>query len=160
EPPFDIVGFFTNIYNIEIDQLIGFSEERYIIHDPEPTQLEIDKYVINLFTIPYNIDSITSEEPEPIKIAAKTLITESKVVTSSIATIELGEITVEPQYNNAYDYLNTEILLHVPHSEPIRLDPSITIGKTVSIKLNIDLYTGEGTYNIILLPDNYIMESR
>lgn len=160
EPAFDIVGFFTNIYNIEIDQLIGFSEERYIISDPEPTELETDRYVINLFTIPYNIDSITSAEPEPIKVAGKTFTTESKVVTSSIATIELGKITIEPQYNNAYDYLNTEVLLHVPHGEPIRLDPSITIGKTVSVQLNIDLYTGEGTYNIILLPDDYVVESR
>lgn len=160
EPPFDIVGFFTNIYNIEIDQLIGFSEERYIIVDPEPAELETDKYVINLFTIPYNIDSITSAEPEPIKIAGKTFTTESKVTTSSIATIGLGEIDIEPQYNNAYDYLNTEVLLHVPHGEPIRLDTSTVIGKTVSVQLNIDLYTGEGTYNIILSPDDYVIESK
>lgn len=85
---------------------------------------------------------------------------ESTLLNNYSCEIDLGTITVEEKYNNVYDYLNTTCTLRLPFFNPIIIDTDNVIGKTITIKLVIDFYSGNVTVNIYSTFTNSIIESQ
>ena len=150
----DVIGKFATIYNITSNELMELSQERQELVGEQVGHIrEIDEYIANLYTIPFNIEEVSSDDKYNLFIGGYELQTKSKIVETSTLTVDLGEIEIFPQYNNAYDYVNTTILIHVPYSQPIELDVSIVMNKTIRVELLIDLYTAKATYNIIMVDE-------
>ena len=157
----DVIGKFATIYNMTPNELMELSQERQELVGDEVGHIrELDEYIANLYTIPFNIEEVTSEDKYSLFIGGYELRTKSKIVETSTLTVDLGEIEIVPKYNNAYDYVNTTIHIHVPYSQPIELDVSIVMNKTIRVELLIDLYTAKATYNIIMVDEEeYILVS-
>lgn len=63
--------------------------------------------------------------------------------------LPLGKIEIPLEYENVYDYKDTEVKLHSPYVvNPISIDPTYAIGETITLNMAIDLYNGNTTLNI------------
>ena len=66
--------------------------------------------------------------------------------------VNFGTITIPLIYNNVYDYINTDCILHIPHFKNINIESDLVIGKTITVKGYINLYDGNMT--ILVYNDN------
>ena len=92
--------------------------------------------------------SYISEEPSTIQLGYHSLDTKSNYLLRSRIKYDLGTIMVPEQYNNIYDYRDTQCLLHVPYAEPIEIDTSYVVGQIVEIAYFLDLYNGTVTLEV------------
>lgn len=110
--------------------------------------VDLGKYIINVLELPFEIDNSIKGLETSIKIGDYLSKTKAIELIDDEININLGEIYVPNKYYNVYDYINTDIYLHLPFSEKIKLDVEYVINETVGINYIIDLYNGETTINI------------
>ncbi len=141
-----IINKFVGVYNPTVSELVDLSEVWYL--ESGETRYDILNNVIKLYVLPYDITTYKSDEPSPIKIGGKVLEIQSLTINEQILTFNLGEVYIPEKYGNAYDYINSKCVAMIPHLPAIELDVARIINKTVSIVLNVNIYTGEATCNI------------
>ena len=102
----------------------------------------LSPYIINLLELPFRVN--VSEISDSIKVGNVnfTDIIASKI-TRDLIEIDLGEISIPELNQNSYDYLNTDVYIHLPYSDKINIPLEYAISETISIKYLIDLYNGE-----------------
>lgn len=72
----------------------------------------------------------------------------SRTVSSQYINIDCGTVTVNRYFDNALDYIDTNIECYLPFIGIVRLNASDMIGKAVNIKATVDVLTGTVLYNI------------
>ncbi|HZJ98354.1 MAG TPA: hypothetical protein VFC79_00020 [Tissierellaceae bacterium] len=141
-----IINKFVGAYNPTVSQLVDLSEVWYL--ESGESRYDILNNIIKLYVLPYDITTYKSEEPSPIRIGGQVLEIQSITISEQILTFNLGEVSIPAKYGNAYDYINSKCVAMIPHFPAIELDVARIIDRTVSIVLNVSIYTGEATCNI------------
>lgn len=108
--------------------------------------------LISVHHCPINLDSFITKEPtSEFKVGSNTVSTTGiNIVKTYGKIVALGSVLVNPIYNDFRDYTNLEYELHLPFSNPIMLDASEIVGKTLTIKATVDPYNLQIRYYIII----------
>lgn len=108
--------------------------------------------LISVYHCPIDLDSFITKEPtSAFKVGSNTVTTTGANIVKTYGNIvALGSVLVNPIYNDFRDYTNLEYELHLPFSNPIMLDASEIMGKTLTIKATADPYNLQIRYYIIV----------
>ena len=108
--------------------------------------------LISVYHCPINLDSFITKEPaSAFKVGSNTVTTTgANIVKTYGKIVALGSVLVNPINNDFRDYTNLEYELHLPFSNPIMLDASEIMGKTLTIKATVDPYNLQIRYYIIV----------
>ena len=147
---------FLNIYKVDDDSLNTLAKEvnerRYkkdvgadgtVIKD-----YDVSGNIIDLVRIPYAIQ--TEPELEYINLNNEAMESQGKQILNYVQEINLGKIHCYHDTLVNIGYKNIEFNLFVPNFKPISLDVSKVIDRTIEMKLNLDLTTGQGTLNLLM----------
>ena len=146
--PTDIIPF-TNIYNPNEEQLNRLAGQRFVTIGGET--VDHGQYITNLYYIPYG-NLPLKQDTELIKLGTNTTNVRTKALNTYRMFVNFGTITIPLIYNNVYDYINTDCILHIPHFKNINIESDLVIGKTITVKGYINLYDGNMT--ILVYNDN------
>lgn len=137
---------FANIYNVTNDILNKLAKVRFV--DDEGNTIDYGEYITQLYILPYAL-------PEGIRGDSTSIIMgtlDSKVNATQLSTykfdIEYGEIKIPTTYNNVYDYLNTDCILHLPFFGSVNLSSEYIVGCKLNITYHIELYAGTCTVEV------------
>lgn len=148
----DVLGGVNNVYKVDNEIMKQLTSERFFITNigegGDYVKFDYGQYIINLIQIPFTIPESNILEDEFIQMATLKTETLAPVLNTDRVTFDMGSIEINAFNNNLLDYTNKQAILHLPFSDPIILDNQYIINETVTITLEINLYTGTGTYNI------------
>ena len=148
------IGEFTRLYNPVESELTQLAKVRF------QNDVDMGQYITALFKIPFEIptDLITEEKRNIVLGTLNTNVTANGLTTYNMV-VDVGTITVPEKYENVYDYIDTECVLHLPYFDKIYLSNEFVIGQTLRIEYIIDLYSGNATCNIYSSFTGGIVES-
>jgi len=159
--PVDLANVFAGLYNPTVDELEELSEEYHTLiffgYEWSSIIVHASEFVSKLYIIPFNVELIVTPDTAPIQMGGKNLATQAKHLTTSVMKVEVCSIYVPAEYDNVYDYINTNCYIHLPFTTKKELDIARVIEKTITVVYNIDLYTGMTTCNI--RADGELLES-
>lgn len=135
---------FTNfIYSSPLDVVANFKK---IWANPMDS-------IISLGTVPFNV-STTS--PEEVKFCGVPSGISMSPIASQYIVIDCGYKKIDKYWDGALDYNNyTKIKLFLPFIGFIDLNTDDANGATITVKYNIDLYTGDALAFVHVLKDDY-----
>ena len=151
------MGGFVNLYNPTDDELIELSKVRIIKNDSET--IDLGQYITNLYILPFNVDELVSDR-NTIILGDMDSKVETNLLNTYSMVIDLGNIEVIEKYNNVYDYINTDYILHLPFFNKIYLNSEYVVNETISLEIVIDLYSGVGVLNVYSSFTDEIIETR
>lgn len=137
-----VIPPFNELYKVDSTILYKLNKELIASEFTGDETPSLSPYIINLLELPFRVN--VSEIRDSIKVGNVnfTDIIASKI-NRDLIEIDLGEITIPELNQNSYDYLNTDIFIHLPYSDKINIPLEYAISETISIKYLIDLYSGE-----------------
>lgn len=148
----DVLGGVNNVYKVDNEIMKQLTSERFFITNigegGEYVRFDYGQYIINLMQMPFAIPESNILDSEFIRMATLKTETLAPLLNTDRVIYDMGSIEVNAFNNNLLDYTNKQAILHLPFSDPIILDNQYIINETISITLEINLYTGTGTYNI------------
>lgn len=149
ESEVDIIGF-NNVYVVDKSILVDLASERFELYigDGKSEYVDLGEYIINVLQLPFKIDDSLILEEGKINLGHAKLETLAPKLSTDRIVLDLGSITIPIIHNNSFDYLNSEIVLHLPFTDPIDLDIGLVMGEAIHIIYIVDLYTGDTTINI------------
>src|SRR5699024_10893448 len=145
--PSPILGTFNRLYLVDRTRLhlIAGKAIGKPFEEPPP----INQFIINLLYLPFKIPESMLYDFETVKIGFETIgDVQAKYLVSDNITIDIGKIEIPEKFGNVYDYVNTDVNMHLPYCPRIELLPEYTIGHIINIEYVVNLYTGETTVNI------------
>ena len=98
------------------------------------------EYILNFYELPYSIPAATKSQRSMYLGWLSTLI-QMDYTTMTLVTIDMGQIDLKKLYGNALDY-NAVVQIYLPFIGYKTLDAKGVMGKTIGLKYNVDLYTG------------------
>ena len=106
-------------------------------------------FINQVHLIPVKLNPSYVVNTEGIIIGDKRSSAEGYVLKSNQFTIPLGSINVEATYGNSLDYHKVSTELVIPFKDgAISLEPSLVVGKTITITMLVDMY-GNATVNVV-----------
>lgn len=149
-PPIeDIESDYITLYSPTQKQLTELADLRHIMLQGGDLQvLDINHYITNLYVLPFNIDEFITKTEEKIELSRLRLDVFSKTIVSNRIVFSLGDIVIPSKFNNAFDFMDTEVYLYLPYTNKIALDVSYCIGQTLTIEYVTNLYSRDFTINI------------
>ena len=135
---------FTNfIYSSPLDVVANFKK---IWANPMDS-------IISLGTVPFNV---TTTSPEEVKFCGVPSGISMAPIASQYITIDCGYKKIDKYWDGALDYNNyTKIKLFLPFIGFVDLNTDDANGAIVTVKYNIDLYTGDALAFVHILKDDY-----
>lgn len=108
--------------------------------------------LISVHHCPINLDDfITTESASGFKVGSHSVSTTGVSICKTYGKIvALGSTLINGKYQDFRDYENFDYELHLPFSNPIKLDASEIVGKTLTIKATVDPYNLQIRYYIII----------
>ena len=108
--------------------------------------------LISVHHCPINLDDfITTESASGFKVGSHSVSTSGVSICKTYGKIvALGSTLINGKYQDFRDYENFDYELHLPFSNPIKLDASEIVGKTLTIKATVDPYNLQIRYYIII----------
>ena len=150
--PIDVLGGVNNVYKVDADIMKALTKERFFMSTSgtggEYMTFDYGQFILNLLQIPFALPIKNIIGSEPIKLAKLETTVVAPMVNTDRINYDLGNITISGNHGNLLDYSTKQAILHLPFSDPIILDNQYVIDKTITINLEVNLYTGVGTYNI------------
>lgn len=157
-PTLSVIDTFTHTYNVTLAELqnicdylwnIWTSLERYFT--------KADDAIVSCYILPIASSKIstgsTNNTPYYVTLGADETPYQGKLITKGY-TLNCGSVTIDEYSGSFLDYdENTQISLYLPYIGTVQLDPSIVMGKTISVKYNIDVYTGNCVANVFVKLD-------
>ena len=110
-------------------------------------------YISNLHMIPFDIPKDYQTDKTPVIVGSHSVDIQMTGINNTKLKVDLGTITVNRQFNNAYDYNDVKTRLVLPFSNNLDLDIKHTIGKSIHIVYYVDIPTGDTT--VTLNQDGY-----
>lgn len=136
------INHFINLYKISDEEIFQLSNEVWKVAGESETTKSFQGNISALYKYPLKLADVVSDGLEELKIGTYTSRAKGYPLTQNRIELDLGTITVNEEYNNVYDYLNTICVLHLPLFDNIVLESEYVIGQTISIKYIVDLYNG------------------
>jgi len=139
---------YNNLYKLDSDLLTQLSTKNLYVVEGE-TAVNNSIYIIQLLQIPFKLsDDLTPTEAN-IYVGNKNLEFDAPKFRTDLININVGSITIDNEFNNSLDYVETEYSLILPFVDlNIELEPSYIVGETINIEMVLDAYNGEATINI------------
>jgi len=131
---------FTKMYALNYNDEINLKSD----FEEAPTGFDALKSVIAMKSYPFNVANQNEYITRPFTIGGQSFGTNYKELITSYRIINLGQCSIMRQHNNFMDYAPfTDIKLYIPYCTEVNIPPSIAMGKTLSVKMIIDLMTGQ-----------------
>lgn len=136
----------SNIYKVDNSIMGALAKVRFY----QGSQLiDYGNYIFNYYLSPIKLDDgLISPDETSILLGKLDSNVKAHYITSYLVNIDLGEIEIPYKYNNVYDFLDTDCVLHLPFFEPIKIENEYVIGQSLFINYALDLYSGLCTVNI------------
>ena len=146
----DVISALNNVYLLNDEQLVAFSEESLNILTIDPDGLgvrDFSSFIVNCLRLPFNIDDGMVVGSEAIRLGKKTLEVEAPVLSSDVFNLSLGTVHV-PKGDTFLDYQTAKCVLRLPFSDNVELPVDYVIGYDISVNYRVNLYTGETVVNV------------
>lgn len=152
----------NRVYKIDSDILEQVNSERFVMKNPGTLQTVVDygTYIISVLLLPFKISVDQLLDPEKISLGDLKLKAEGVLVSTDSILLDLGTIEVPEKVGNSYDWVGTTCRLYLPNMDSIDLDLEVVLGQTLSIRYNVDCYTGLATLNLISTLTNEVIISK
>lgn len=149
----DNISDFVNIYYVTKQTLKELAKTRFLKLSSERgvTYVDLGEFIVGLYVLPLGIPKILITSEQNIKLGYQNTKVPANVINAYKWEYDLGVITIPAKYNNAYDFLKTEVFLNAPFFDQQEL-PIYTIGHDLHIKMLFDCYSGCGT---LLVKDTF-----
>lgn len=149
----DNISDFVNIYYVTKQTLKELAKTRFLKLSSESgvTYVDLGEFIVGLYVLPLGIPKILITSKQNIKLGYQNTKVPANVINAYKWEYDLGVITIPAKYNNAYDFLKTEVFLNAPFFDQQEL-PIYTIGHDLHIKMLFDCYSGCGT---LLVKDTF-----
>lgn len=151
------VGTFVNLYKTNQTELTELSKVRFF--ESEGQIIDYGQFINSLYVLPFNIPSDILGDTTTILLGNFDSNVESALIATYSFDVDGGIIEVPLKYNNIYDFINTECILHLPFLGKVYLNTEYVIGQTITIEFTIELYSGTLTANIKSSFNNEIVAS-
>ena len=152
----NILGF-NHLYLVDKEILKSLARERFVTGGA--STIDLGTYIINVLELPFKLDDSLKGVENNITLGYVSATTKAIELTTDEIIIDFGKIHVPAKYNNSYDYMNTEVRLHLPYADTVELDINYVISYDINVKYIIDLYTGDMTINVSSSKINNIVHS-
>ena len=136
---------FVHLYKTNDNELSALAKARF--KDVSGNTVDYGQYISALYRIPVDLSNITGDTSN-IMLGQYDSMVASTLLNQYLVDIDGGTITIPEKFNNAYDYLTTECILHLPFLDDIPLSPQYVVNQTINIKYKLDLYSGTMTASI------------
>lgn len=149
----DSISDFVNTYYVTKQTLKELAKTRFLKLSAESgvTYVDLGEFIVGLYVLPLGIPKILITSEQNIKLGYQDSKVPANVINAYKWEYDLGVITIPAKYNNAYDFLKTEVFLNAPFFDQQEL-PIYTIGHDLHIKMLFDCYSGCGT---LLVKDTF-----
>ena len=151
------LGSFVNLYKTNQSELTELSRVRF--YENIDQIVDYGQYINSLYVLPFDIPDDILSEASTIILGNFDSGVESTLISAYSFDIDGGEIEVPLKYNNIYDFINTECILHLPFLDKVYLNTEYIIGQKLTITFTIELYSGTLTANIKSSFNNEIVAS-
>ena len=139
------IGSFVHLYKTNDNELSALAKARF--KDVSGNTVDYGQYISALYRIPVDLSNITGDTSN-IMLGQYDSMVASTLLNQYLVDIDGGAITIPEKFNNAYDYLTTECILHLPFLDEINLPVHYVVNQTINIKYKLDLYSGTLTASI------------
>ena len=136
---------FVHLYKTNDNELSALAKARF--KDVSGNTVDYGQYISALYRIPVDLSNITGDTSN-IMLGQYDSMVASTLLNQYLVDIDGGTINIPEKFNNAYDYLTTECILHLPFLDEINLPPHYVVNQTINIKYKLDLYSGILTASI------------
>ena len=136
---------FVHLYKTNDNELSALAKARF--KDVSGNTVDYGQYISALYRIPVDLSNITGDTSN-IMLGQYDSMVASTLLNQYLLDIDGGTITIPEKFHNAYDYLNTECIIHLPFLDDINLPPHYVVNQTINIKYKLDLYSGTLTASI------------
>lgn len=151
---------FSNMYLITKENFKDISEA-IIIGDINGgsytlfTPYNFVTFITTLYKTPFNIPDSLLKESDNIIVGKHSIDTNVKTIDNNYIEIDLGTIKIDSKYNNSFDYINTEMRLHLPYIDIIKLENvELLIDDSIKILYRLNIENGTVTIMINRVSDN------
>ena len=110
--------------------------------------VDYGRFILGLIKLPFAVDASNIVGTEQVKLGPLDTGVFAGLMNVDRLTYSLGSIAVAGSEGNVLDFADTEAVLHLPYTNPVKLDVDYVIGQTVTVDLLINLYDGTADYNI------------
>lgn len=139
------IGSFVHLYKTNNDELSALAKARF--KNVSDNTVDYGQYISALYRIPVDLSGISGDTSN-IMLGQYDSEVASTLLNQYLIDIDGGAITIPEKFNNAYDYLTTECILHLPFLDEVWLSPQYVINQTINIRYKLDLYSGTLTASI------------
>ena len=136
---------FVHLYKTNDNELSALAKARF--KDVSGNTVDYGQYISALYHIPVDLTAISGDTSN-IMLGQYDSMVASTLLNQYLVDIDGGTITIPEKFHNAYDYLTTECILHLPFLDEINLPAHYVVNQTINIKYKLDLYSGTLTANI------------
>lgn len=146
----DVVSALNNVYLLDDEQMVAFSEESLNISVIDPDGMGVRDYssfIINCLRLPFYIDAGLIAGSEAIRLGKKVLEVEAPRLLTDVLSLSLGTVHV-PKGNTFLDYQTAKCVLRLPFADNVELPVDYVIGYDISVNYKVNLYTGETMVNV------------
>ena len=139
------IGSFVHLYKTNDDELSALAKARF--KNVSGNTVDYGQYINALYRIPVDLSGISGDTSN-IMLGQYDSEVASTLLNQYLIDIDGGAITIPEKFNNAYDYLTTECILHLPFLDEVWLSPQYVVNQTINIRYKLDLYSGTLTASI------------
>ena len=139
------IGSFVHLYKTTDDELSALAKARF--KNVSGNTVDYGQYISALYRIPVDLSGISGDTSN-IMLGQYDSEVASTLLNQYLIDIDGGAITIPEKFNNAYDYLTTECILHLPFLDEVWLSPQYVVNQTINIRYKLDLYSGTLTASI------------
>ena len=139
------IGSFVHLYKTNDDELSALAKARF--KNVSDNTVDYGQYISAVYRIPVDLSGISGDTSN-IMLGQYDSEVASTLLNQYLIDIDGGAITIPEKFNNAYDYLTTECILHLPFLDEVWLSPQYVVNQTINIRYKLDLYSGTLTASI------------
>lgn len=135
-----------NVYSVNDSILKQFSESRFQSATGEVSlayDTDLGDYVNKLHKVFCDVGDVTETT---IKCGNYDTLIKADSINEPVVTVDFGNVTLPPNNSDSSDF-NATVKVFVPFKGFVAVDADF-IGKTLNLKYDVDLVTGDGCYKI------------
>lgn len=140
-----------HVYQLDDDTLTKFSTKAMgYFQDGKNTVYDIQKFITQLYKLPFNIPENASTGTTNIKTGWFTVNEPARKLNDTRYTLDLGIIKVVNVNNNGYDHNIKSCTLYLPFVSPLSVSYETILNHNLNVQYDTDLLTGKTTVNIFV----------
>lgn len=140
----------NSVYAVADDDLSKITATRFVqpVGGEGRSGVDYGRFILGLIKLPFAVDASNIVGTEQVLLGPLETGVFAGLMNVDRLTYSLGSIAVAGSEGNVLDFADTEAVLHLPYTNPVKLDIDYVVGQTVTVDLLINLYDGTADYNI------------